>query len=79
MDLVLLSFMLLEEMRREDMARTRSPVKRREVSRLRTRGLKRRLAREAHAADVEWITELAGSREGRGQARNILPELKIPA
>ena len=78
-DLVLLSFMLLEEMRREDMARTRSPVKEREVAGLRTRGLKLRLAREAHAADVEWITELAGSRKGRGQARNILPELKIPA
>lgn len=78
-DLVLLSFMLLEEMRREDMARTRSPVKEREVAGLRTRGLKLRLAREAHAADVEWITELAGSREGRGQARNLLTELKIPA
>ena len=54
-------------------------MKWREFSRLRTRGLKLRLAREAHAADVEWMTELRGSRKGRSQARDLLPELKIPA
>ena len=78
-DLVLLSLMFLEDMRREEMARTRSPVKRREAARMRTRGLKARLAREAFAADLEWITELAGSREGCSQTRDLLPELKIPA
>jgi len=78
-DLVTLSFMCLEDMRTQEMARTRSPVKRRQFSRLRTRGLKRRLAREAHVADVEWITELAGSRKGRSQAKGVLPELTIPA
>ncbi len=78
-DLTMLSFMCLEDMRREEMARTRSPVRRREFARLRTRGMKRRLKLEAHAADVEWIMELASSRRGRRKAVRLLPNLKIPA
>jgi hypothetical protein len=75
-DLVLLSFMFLEEMRREEAAGTRSPVRRRELARMRTRGLKGRLAREAHAADVSWMTELARSRGGSRHAHELLPALK---
>lgn len=78
-DLVLLSFMFLEEMRREEVAKAKSPVKRREVARLRTRGITARLAREAYAAGVSWITELAGSRKGRSHVKNLLPAFKIPA
>jgi hypothetical protein len=78
-DLTMLSFMCLEDMRREEMARTRSPVKRREFARLRTRGLKRRLTLEAHTADVEWIMELASSRRGRGRALRLLPDLTMAA
>ena len=66
----------LTEKRREEMARTPSPVRRREFARIRTRGLKGRLAREAHAADAEWIAELARSREGRSHAHELLPALK---
>ena len=78
-DLTMLSFMCLEDMRRSEMARTRSPVKRREFARLRTRGLKRRLALEAHTADVEWIMELVRSRKGRSQAAKLLPDLRMAA
>jgi hypothetical protein len=78
-DLTMLSFMCLEEMRREEMARTRSPVKRREFARLRTRGLMRRLRLEAHAADAEWIMELASSRRGRSHAVKLLPDLAMAA
>lgn len=78
-DLTMLSFMCLEDMRREEMARTRSPVKRREFARLRTRGLRRRLTLEAHAADAEWIIELTNSRRGRGQAVKLLPALRMAA
>ena len=78
-DLAMLSFMCLEDMRREEMARTRSPVKRREFARLRTRGLKRRLELEAQAADVEWIVDLASSRRGHGKVVRLLPNLKMPA
>jgi len=78
-DLTMLSFMCLEDMRREEMARTRSPVKRRESARLRTRGLKRRLRLEAHAADVEWIMELTNSCRGRGRAVKLLPALRMAA
>jgi SRSO17 transposase len=78
-DLVMLSFMFLEEMRTQEMARTRSPVKRREFSRLRTRGLGARLAREAHAADVAWITGLVVSRSGRRHIKRLLPALPLAA
>jgi hypothetical protein len=78
-DLTMLSFMCLEDMRREEMARTRSPVKRREFARLRTRGLMRRLRLEAHAADAEWIMELASSGRGRSHAVKLLPDLRMAA
>ncbi len=78
-DLVLLSFMFLEEMRTRDMARTRSPVRRRELATMRTSGMKARLAREAYAADVSWIMELAGKGKGRRHVERLLPSLKIPA
>ncbi len=78
-DLVLLSFMFLEEMRTQEMARTRSPVRRRELATMRTSGMKARLAREAHAADVSWIMKLAGSRKGRGHVKRLLPSLAIAA
>jgi len=42
-DLCLLSFMFLEEMRTQEMARTRSPVRRRELATMRTSGMKARL------------------------------------
>jgi len=72
-DLALLSFMCLEEMRRDEMARTRSPVRRREVACLRTSGMKARLEREAHAADLSWITELMKTREGHNHVKRVLP------
>jgi hypothetical protein len=75
-DLVLLSFMFLEEMRREEAAGTRSPVRRRELARMRTRGLVARLAREAYAADVSRIADLTRSREGSRHAHELLPALK---
>jgi hypothetical protein len=75
----MLSFMCLEDMRREEMARTRSPVKRREFARLRTRGLKRRLELEAHTADMECIMELVRSRKGRDHAAKLLPDLRMAA
>jgi hypothetical protein len=78
-DLVLLSFMLLEEMRVQEMARTRSPVKRRELAGLRTSGMKARLAREAHAADVSWIMQLVEARKGRGHLKRLLPSLALAA
>ena len=78
-DLTLLSFMCLEDMRRAEMARTRSPVKRREYARLRTRGQKRRLELEAHTADMECIMELVSSRKGRSQAAKLLPNLRMVA
>jgi hypothetical protein len=78
-DLTLLSFMCLEDMRRAEMARTRSPVKRREYARLRTRGLKRRLELEAHTADMECIMELVNTRRGRDHAAKLLPDLRMVA
>lgn len=78
-DLCLLSFMFLEEMRVQEMARTRSPVKRRELAGLRTSGMKARLAREAHAADVSWVVKLVEARKGRGHVKRLLPSLAIAA
>ena len=53
--------------------------KRREAARLRTRGLRRRLAREAHATDAGWVARLARSREGRSHAHELLPTLGMRA
>jgi SRSO17 transposase len=78
-DLVLLAFMFLEEMRREEMAVTNSPVRRREIARARTSGMLARLEREARAADAAWIMELAGSRRGRRHVNRLLPTLAVPA
>jgi hypothetical protein len=78
-DLCLLSFMFLEEMRTQEMARTRSPVRRRELATMRTSGMKARLAREAHAADVSWIVGLVQRRKGRGHVKRLLPSLAIAA
>lgn len=78
-DLCLLAFMFLEEMRREEMAGTNSPVRRREIAAARTSGMLARLEREARAADVAWIMELAGSRKGRRHVNRLLPTLAIPA
>lgn len=78
-DMVLLSFMFLEDMRSNEVARTRSPVRRREVAALRTSGMLTRLEREAHAADLSWITELMKTRKGEIHVESILPSLKVPA
>jgi SRSO17 transposase len=78
-DLVLLSFMFLEEMRTQEMVRTRSPVRRRELAGLRTSGMKARLAREAHAADVSWIVGLAEGPKGCSHVKRLLPSLAIAA
>jgi hypothetical protein len=74
-DLVLLSFMLLEQMRREELARTRSPVRRRELAAKRTSGMKARLAREAHLADVSWFAKHFGK---RNRPRHLSPLLSSP-
>jgi hypothetical protein len=63
----------------QEMARTRSPVKRRELAGLRTLGMKARLAREAHAADVSWIMQLVEARKGRGHLKRLLPSLALAA
>jgi len=78
-DLCLLSFMFLEEMRTQEMARTRSPVRRRELATMRTSGMKARLAREAHAADVSWVVGLAEGPKGRSHVKRLLPSLAIAA
>lgn len=74
-DLVMLSFMFLVEMRREEMARTRSPVRRREIGVQRTLGMLARLKREARAADTEWIMDIMKSRKERYHVKQLLPAL----
>ena len=76
-DLVLLSFMFLEEMRRDEMERTHSPVRRREVAGLGVKGLKARFEREAEAADVSYFIGLADSKEGRCHVKRLLPALAL--
>jgi hypothetical protein len=78
-DLVLLSSMFLEEMRCQEMARTASPVRRRECFCLRTSGLKMRLEREAHAGDASWISSLVGTEKGRHPAHFRIPRIRISA
>ena len=78
-DLVLLSFMFLEQMRRNEMARTRSVVRRRELACMRTSGLKRRLEREAHEADLAWFTKNAGEQDQRHLPFDSSLRLKRPA
>lgn len=78
-DLVLLSFMFLEQMRRDEMARTRSVVRRRELAGMRTSGLKKKIEHEAHEADVAWFT---GNVKPQNQQRLLsasASQLKISA
>ncbi len=78
-DLVLLSFMLLEEMRLAEMAKTRSPVRRRELASLRTSGMLRRFEREAHANDLNMITEILELHRGFSQGRGLLQGRRMSA
>lgn len=78
-DLCVLSFMFLEEMRCEEAARTRSPVRRREVLAARTSGMLRRLRREALAGDVSYLRELEKLRKRAAQLEDLVPGLRIPA
>jgi hypothetical protein len=79
-DLVLLSFMLLEQMRRDELARTRSPIKRHELAAMRTSGMKARLAREAHVADLTWFAKHVGKRNRPRHLSQLLSSsLKPPA
>lgn len=78
-DLVLLAFMCLEQMRRDELAKTRSPVKRRELVAKRTSGMKTRLAREAHAADVAWLVSHVGKRHGLRHLSQFLSAAQKPA
>lgn len=78
-DLVLLAFMFLEQMRREELAKTRSPVRRRELTAKRTSGMKARLAREAHAADVAWFAKHVGKRRQPHHLNRLLHPSGIPA
>lgn len=78
-DLVLLGFMFLEEMRRDEMERTPSPVKRREIAGLGVKGLKARFEREAETAAVSYFIGLADSKEGRHHIKRLLPALAVPA
>jgi hypothetical protein len=78
-DLVLLAFMLLEQMRRDELAKTRSPVRRRELLAKRTSGMKARLAREAHAADVAWLVSHVGQRRRLRHLSQLLSAAEIPA
>ncbi len=75
-DLCVLAFMFLEEMRRDEAARTRSPVKRREVLISRTSGMLRRLRREALAEGMSYGMELKKLKElkkGAAEAKDLLP------
>ena len=78
-DLVLLSFMFLDQMRRDEMARTRSVVRKRELARMRTSGLKKKLEREAHEADLAWFMENAGEQNQRRLPFDASSRLKMPA
>jgi hypothetical protein len=78
-DLVLLSFMFLEQMRRDGMAHTRSVVRRRELARMRTSGLKRKFEREAHEADMAWFAKHVGEQNQRRLSASSLSRLDIPA
>jgi len=79
-DLVLLSFMLLEQMRREELARTRSPIKRRELAIKRTSGMKARLAHEAHIADMTWFAKHVGKRNPLRHLSKLLSSAQgVPA
>jgi hypothetical protein len=78
-DLVLLAFMCLEQMRRDELAKTRSPVKRRELVAKRTSGMKTRLAREAHAADVAWLVSHVGKHHRLHHLSQFLSAAKQPA
>lgn len=78
-DLVLLSFMFLEQMRRDEIARTRSVVRRREMQRMRTSGLKRKLEREAHQADLAWFMENVGEHNQRRLPFDASLRRKMPA
>lgn len=78
-DLVLLSFMFLEELRRDEMERTHSPVRRRELAGLGAKGLKARFEREAEAADMSYFARLLDSKEGRRHIKRLLPALRLAA
>ncbi len=78
-DLVLLSFMFLEEMRRDEMERTHSPVRKREVAGLGVKGLKARFEREAEAAGMSYFARLLDSKEGRCHLKGLLPALRLAA
>jgi hypothetical protein len=78
-DLVLLSFMFLEQMRRDEIARTRSIVRARELACMRTSGLKKKLEREAHEADLAWFMENTGQQQQRHLPSGSSLRLKIPA
>lgn len=74
-DLILLSFMLLEQMRHDLMMKTRSPVRRRQLAGMRTPTVIMHLRAEAQAEDMQWIQELVGSQmaDSRVMAR-LLPK-----
>jgi len=78
-DLVLLAFMFLEQMRREESAKTRSPIKRRELVAKRTSGMKARLAREAHVADLSWFVSHVGKSGRLRHPSQLLSPAKVPA
>ena len=77
-DLVVLSFMFLEDMRRTDLARLRSPVKKRALTLMRTAGLLTRFEREANVQDLRWVTEMAKGRSGMDLVQEVVDAL-IPA
>lgn len=78
-DLVFLAFMFLEQMRRDESARTRSPIKRRELVAKRTSGMKARLAREAHVADLSWFVSHVGKSGRLRHPSQFLSAADIPA
>jgi SRSO17 transposase len=78
-DLVLLSFMFLEQMRCDEMARTRSVVRRRELACMRTSGLKKRIEREAHEADLAWFVKNVGEQNQRRLPFGSSSRFKMPA
>jgi len=71
-DLVMLSFMLLDEMRLELMSRSRSPVRRARLTAIRTAGLLRLLeaeTRENDAADLKEIKRLLHEQRTKDRLR----------
>jgi hypothetical protein len=78
-DLTLLSFLCLEELRQHGIEAASAPVRRAKLASSRTAELKRELEREAMANDVAWLTTSLETKRGRRRLRAILERLRSAA